>query len=234
MVPSPPPLPGVRPLPPEERLIFDEAFAAQMAERDRILADRRDSVIALDDMARPAAEELLEMVVAAAYPQATDVAIRQDGVRVDLNRADPMGTIARLVQSDMILMQKPDGASEHVLTAAALLFPASWTLAQKFRRPLVRIHKPVDSYQPDVAARVQRLFDGVQPGRPLWRFNALWYADAELHQPRLEEARRPAVKPGAARYMRSERQIILRLPRTRAVLFGIHTFIVPESAIRSV
>jgi len=202
---NPLPLPGVRPLPPEDWLIIDDAFAAQMAERDRLVAQRRADVIAMLPEARDAAEELLDMVLAKAYPDAVDTATRADGVRVTLDRADPMGTLARLVQCDFVIMQKPEGAAEHVLIAAALLFPASWTLAEKFGRPLIRIHKPVGEYDDAMAARVQRLFDGVQVGRPLWRFNALWYSDPTLHQPRREGDTRPLCAPDAPRFMRSER-----------------------------
>ena len=230
---APLPLPGVRPLPSKDWLIFDEAFAGQMAERDRLLAERRQDVIAMQESARPAAEELLDMVLSKAYPGAADHVDRSDGVTVPILRDDPMGTLARLVQCDLVLMQKPEGQREHVLTAAALLFPASWTLAQKFGRPLLRIHDPVDSYDEAVAKRVQRLFDGVQVNKPLWRFNALWYADAVLHQPRPEGVERPQPAAGAPRFMRSERQVILRLPRTSAVLFGIHTYLMREDDLRA-
>jgi hypothetical protein len=73
---------------------------------------------------------------------------------------------------------------------------------------------------------VQRLFDGIRSGRPLWRFNALNYADPTLHQPRSESDRRPERHDDTAAYLRSERQSLWRLPRTQAVVFGIHTFVV--------
>ena len=96
---------------------------------------------------------------------------RPDGVRVPLDRADPMATLGHLVQEDLCLMEKR--GQQHVLTAAVLCFPASWRLADKIGRPLTAIHAPVAEYDDALARRVQRLFDGVQPGRPLWRFNAL-------------------------------------------------------------
>jgi hypothetical protein len=114
---------------------------------------------------------------------------------------------------------------EHVLTGAVLCFPASWTLAEKFMKPLVRIHKPVDSYDANIAKRVQRLFDGVRVGRPVWRFNALHYADAELFHPRTEDAPREDDYE-EQRFLRSEKQVIMRLPETDAVVFAIHTFVV--------
>lgn len=217
-------LPGIQPLPLAEWLAFDEAFAAQMAERARLVERARKRVIYLSDGARPAALELLDHVLQARYGGARDGQVtRPDGVEVAIDRDDVMGTLSRLVQQDLCLLERPEGAAEHVLTGAVLCFPASWTLAQKAGKPLLAIHKPVRAYDAGLAARVQRLFDGVQVGRPLWRFNALWYADATLHQPRVEEDPRPTSTPETQRYLRSELQSLYRLPDSRAVVFGIHT-----------
>lgn len=218
------PLPGIRPLDMADWLLRDEAFAAQMAERERLLAARREEVLALDPAARTAALELLDLVVAQAFPGAGDHVTRPDGVTVALDRTDPMGTLGRLAQEDFCILQKQ--GDEHVLTGAVLCFPASWTLREKFMRPLTTIHDPVDSYDQGMARRVQRLFDGVRVGQPLWRFNALWYVDPTLHQPRSVSDPRPRQTSGAAEFLRSERQTILRLPDSSAVVFAIHTFVV--------
>lgn len=102
---------------------------------------------------------------------------------VDLSDdANPMHLLGRLLQNDFVLMEKR--GAEHVLSAAVLCFPASWRLREKAGQPLTNIHVPVAEYDNDLARRVQRLFDGIQVGRPLWRFNQLWYDDPELFQPR--------------------------------------------------
>ncbi len=220
-------LPGIAPLDPSQWLIRDEAFAGQMALRDDLAATRRHMVIAHDPSAEPAALELLDTVLDHAYAGDTAHVARPDGARVQIDRADPMGTLARLVQEDLCILEKR--GDEHILTAAALCFPASWSLAEKFLRPLTAIHVPVDDYDANIAARVQRLFDGIQPGRPLWRFNALWYDDPALHQPRGARDRRDPVNPDKAPFFRSERQCLLRLPQTRAVVFSIHTYVLSRA-----
>jgi hypothetical protein len=220
-------MPGIQPLALADWLLSDDAFAGQMALRDRLLAERRADVLALDETAEPAAQELLDLVLAQIGADPGDPVIRTDGVCAPIDRGDPMGTLGRLVQEDLCILEKR--GDEHVLTAAALCFPASWTLSQKFLRPLIGIHDPVASYDAGIAARVQRLFDGVQPDRPLWRFNALWYDDPDLHQPRAEGERRNPVDPATAAFLRSERQCILRLPQTRAVVFSIHTYVIARA-----
>lgn len=222
-------LPGIQPLAMADWLVRDEAFAAQMALRDRLLAERRDDVFRVVPGAEAAAEEVLALVLSrlgAGYEIGRESVTRPDGVTVYLGADHPLVTAARLVQEDLCLLQQPEGSAEHLLSAAVLCFPASWTLAEKIGRPLTAIHVPVEDYTDDMAARVQRLFDALHVDRPLWRANALLYHDPTLYQPRREDDPREAPKGGAG-YLRSERQCLLRLPHTRAVVFSIHTWVVP-------
>jgi hypothetical protein len=220
------PLPGIAPLDMTEWLLVDEAFAPQMIERARLLAERRVDVLAVTEGAGPAVDELLQFVLdwliknGSGYEIFANEVRRPDGVTVPICRADPMLTLGHLVQEDLCIMEKR--GEEHVLTAAVLCFPASWRLSEKIGRPLLAIHVPVPDY-PQIAPRVQRLFDGVQPGRPLWRFNAHGYGDPALYHPmreNVDEADRARLP-----YMRSERQCVLRLPETRACVFSIHTYV---------
>ncbi len=220
-------LPGTLPLQGESWIVADDAFAGQMAERDRLIAERPDLVHALQDHARPAAEELYGCVLQelrsrAGYAMSSACVRRPDGVEVQLDPKHPLLTLGRLVQEDFCLMQQV--GPEHLLTGAILCFPAGWTLSQKLGRPLTLIHGPVHSYDGEIARRVQRLFDAIRPEQPLWRANSLIYDDPTLHQPRLEGAPRP--RPVSKTYARSERQCFIRLPKTRAVVFSIHTFVV--------
>ncbi|MCF6231610.1 MAG: DUF3445 domain-containing protein [Rhodobacteraceae bacterium] len=222
-------LPGVAPLGLDDWLIRDEAFGGQMATRDHLLQTRRGQVLQMDELARAPAVELLEMVLRFAWPEAGAQVTRCDGVEVVVNRDDPLGTLCGLVQEDFCILQKL--GDQHVLTGAIVCFPASWRLDEKFMAPLIGIHSPVGEYDTRLATRVQRLFDGVKPGRPLWRFNALWYDDPTLFQPRGTQAPRTARDAGQAAYLRSEKQSILRLPETGAVVFSIHTYVLDQTSV---
>ncbi len=220
-------LPGVLPLVDEDWTWVDDAFAGQMAERDRLIATNADAVHALEDRGRPAAVELYHTVLERlrhrqGYEVSPQSVRRPDGVEVRLDPTQPLLTLGRLVQEDICLLEHDE--AEHVLTGAILCFPAGWTLAQKLDRPLTHIHTPVASYDADIARRVQRMFDAIRPEQPLWRANSLIYDDPTLHQPRLEGVQRPV--PVDKSYARSERQCFIRLPKTRAVVFAIHTYVV--------
>ena len=219
------PLPGIQALVGTDWITVDDAYGAQMAERERLLAERPHEVLACLSDAHAPARELLEQVlkVLADRPDFTvlpDSVQRPDGQSVPLDRANPLRTLGSLVSEDLCLLQKI--GDTHVLTAAVLCFPASWTLAEKIGKPLIGVHAPVAAYDAALAGRVQRLFDGVKPGRPIWRANLLGYKDPDLFQPRSENARRQRDE-SAEIYERSERQVIWRLPETNAVVFTIHT-----------
>jgi dimethylamine monooxygenase subunit A len=218
-------LPGTQPLA-GPWIVRDEAFAGQMALRDEYVTSRRAEGIMLDAGARSAADELLQHVLGElaadpGYRIGTRV-IRPDGIPVAVDASDPLGTLARLVQEDLCILEKR--GDEHVLTGSVLLFPASWTLGQKFMRPLMGIHEPVVQYDENIGRRVQRMFDTIRPGQAIWRANWLTYRDPDLWQPRSEDDRRP--KPDLdTGYLRTERQTIFRLPVTQAVVFAIHTYV---------
>ena len=224
-----PNLPGTRPISPDEWIICDDAFSQQMALRDKLIETKKDKVLAISDEAQEAAVELLEMtldfcVSKLGYKKNVNKIVRPDKVSVEIDLNEPLTVLGRLVRNDFCILQKKD--NEHVLTAAALCFPASWTLGEKFLKPLIDIHVPVKAYDDNIAKRVQRLFDGLQINRPVWRFNALYYEDPNIFQPR--SINQPRRKPAAnkVKYFRSERQTIIKLPESGAIIFGIHTFVV--------
>lgn len=221
-------MPGVQPVAAGAWLQVDDAYGAQLAEKKRLIAAHSGDVLALDMGAQAAAVELMFRVVDElrnhdGFEASAGTVTRPDGVNVVLDMADPLKTLSQLVQEDFCILQKQ--GYEHVLTGALLCFAASWTLAEKFMQPLTLIHVPVDSYDGDMAKRVQRLFDMVRVGQPLWRANALFYIDPALYQPRsITDARD---KPtGQTPFIRSERQTILRLPKSDAIVFSIHTYLV--------
>lgn len=219
-------LPGVMPLDMDDWLRVDAAYVGQMGLRDALIAGREHEVHAVLPQAVAAADELLAQVLPylpglgfAAVPGGWR---RPDAVVV-ADSPQPLLTLGRLLQNDFCLMQD-DGAGEHALTGAILCFPAGWTLAEKLGRPLMRVHRPVAPYSEDVGRRVQRLMDAIRPETPMWRMNAN-YSQAPLFNPQ-PEAQDRTVRRAEYPLIRSERQGLIRLPDSRAVVFSIHTYLV--------
>ena len=207
---------------------MDSAYALQMAERERLIKDHKKDVMRLDPMAFEVAQELLETVLnflplLDGFNITKDIVKCPDGRVVSLDYSEPLLTLGNLVQCDFCILQKHK--DEHVLKGAILCFPSSWSLEEQFLRPLSIIHGPIQSYDKDVTRRVQRLFDGIKPQKPLWRFNELYYDTPNLFQPRKTANRRPILIGTDRRFLRSERQALFRLPRSNSVIFSIHTHI---------
>ena len=220
------PLPRTRPVE-GSWLTVDEAYGGQIALKARLMAERRAAVF-WDAAASDAALAALNRTLLTACQ--VDGRFAVSGRRVtcpDRRQVDISGLSdwAKVLQEDLVLIEKRGEA--HCLTAALLCFPASWMLSEKAGRSLGAIHGPVADYTDQIGRRVDRLFDGVREGQPIWRANRLAYDDPALHQPRAESD--PARElSGAGRWDRSERQTILRLPQTTAVLFAIHTAVAPK------
>ena len=219
-------LPSMRPVT-GPWITVDSAYTGQLGEKARLMRDHRAAVCGVLPEAEEAVSELLDVILvelpSVGFTVTADQVTRPDGQVVTIDRNDPFMTLSQLVQEDLCLLQKQ--GDEHVLTAALLCFPAAWTLAEKIGRPLLRIHVPVPSYTEDIGKRVQRLFDGAQPLRPMWRANLHSYEDATLFHVRSESNPRPYTDINPL-YERSERQTVMRLPKTGAVLFAIHTTMV--------
>jgi dimethylamine monooxygenase subunit A len=198
----------------DPRFVADDQHDAQLAEKARLLAERRDELVAVLPSARAAADEVLEAVVAATG-------------RRPAGDLEPLDAAGRLVQEDLCLLVERDGA--HHLDGASLCFPSYWRLADKLGRPLAEVHGPVPHYADDLAGRVERHLAGLRPGRPVWRRNWSIHDDPTLHLSRPTPPQ--PVDPPVGLWLRSERQTLSRLPRSGAVLFTIGTQQVPLSVL---
>lgn len=233
-------LPGMQPVGVGEWLAVDDAYCAQMAERQRLITTMPARVLACpvemgaEPRAQAAAVGLLHRVLAELPALGFGVHGSEvtcpDGRSVAVDLSAPLRTLGLLVQEDFCILQRPEGADEHVLTGAVLCFPSRWTLSEKLGRPLVAIHAPVPEYDATLASRVQRLFDAVRLEQPLWRANTLAYGEPRLFNP-LREADDHSLPKDAPPYVRSERQTLVRLPVGDTVIFSIHTYLVAMASL---
>ncbi|MFO1070673.1 MAG: DUF3445 domain-containing protein [Geminicoccaceae bacterium] len=211
---------GLRNLEPGDWLWIDDEHAAHVAEHARLIAERRDVVIAALPGSEDACAELLEMVVddLLAHHGRDHRALRAD--------PDPLGTISRLVQEDFCLLQRSDEGS-YVLRAGVLCFPLHWQLRDKLGLPLRVIHGPVPGFADRLGDPADRFFSTLTVERPVWRANWALTDEPELHVP----ARRghghnvTSGDAGERLWLRIERQTLRRLPRSHAVVFGIRTLV---------
>ncbi|MEM9780400.1 MAG: DUF3445 domain-containing protein, partial [Pseudomonadota bacterium] len=218
--------PGLFALDPATWVEVDETFREQMAQRDRLLGSSPELTLGCLRSADAAVGELVAALTRHLtshknWQMSGDSLRRPDGVAVALRPA--VETLGRMTQEDWLILQDL-GGPEYVLTAGALCFPGNWALPDKLGKPLTQVHDPVPGYTDALAARVNRVFEALHVDRPLQRLNwSLAKTDA-LHCPRPHES-------GAPLYLRVERQTLVRLPQTEAVVFGIKTYLTSLEAL---
>jgi hypothetical protein len=230
---------GTKPLDPEHWLEPDACLAQQLREKDRLLRDNRQAVYAERAGSVEAQHELLDLLcqyLPAAHPN--DYRRHSDGlsisalneVRPTSGQASPLITAARLVQDDLLLLQRDTDAWR--LTAACLCFPSSWLLAEKIGKSFADIHDPVPGFGPGTrsAQIMARMFDAARPETPMIRWNFSLYGDDRLFHPDItkpNERRFGAADRADPIILRVERQTLRKLRKTGAIAFTIRITLDP-------
>lgn len=230
---------GTRPLDPVRWLEPDGAMAAQIAEKERLLAERRADVFREVAASRPAQAELLDLLVGylpARFPELWQhrngqMQVAGAGASVRLNGDEsPLLTAARLVQDDLLILERAEAGWG--LTAGSLCFPSSWVLAAKIGKVLADIHAPVPGFGPGTrqAEIMARMFDAMRPETPMIRWNFSLYGDDRLFHPDVsgpDERRFGAGERADPVFLRVERQTLRKLPLTGAIAFSIRISLDP-------
>lgn len=146
----------------------------------------------------------------------------------------PLELAARLVQDDLVLMRKQDG--EHKLVAAALCFPSSWSLAEKFGKAMADIHGPVPGFGRGgrTAAMIERIFSNLKPEQPVERFNWSLYDTPELFYPERSHTKSGLFDDAGNQniWLRVERQTLRCLPESGDILFTIKICLDPFATLQ--
>jgi len=241
---------GLKPLEFERWIEIDEFLLPHLAEKQRLYTEIPEKVFVEEDDTRDAQGEVLGLLVThlAARHRAThsDSGSEVVGLEGGLGglapalRAAPLVRASLLVQEDLILMRRDERGWR--LAAGSLCFPSSWSLREKFGKPLQEIHAPVPGFGPGTrpAELINRMFDGLQ-GQAVERFNWSIQAGNALYHPlsnvqRIDRAtNRPTRFPdgdvNAHAFVRVERQTLRKLPVSRDILFTIRIHLDPLAVL---
>jgi hypothetical protein len=231
---------GLKPLDARDWIDVDERLAADLAEKERLAAERWDDVFAAEPGTEAAQAELLAMLVAHLPERFPDVYRRDGGVmevagrRIDLDAIPALWTAARLVQEDLVLMRR--GADGWRLAAASLSFPSSWRLREKVGRPIHEVHAPVPGFGGGTrnAELIARMFDTLRPELGMIRWNWSLYGDDALHHPHDSPPKRFGGGTKAEHvFLRVERQTLRKLPVCGDIVFTIRIAVDPLAALEA-
>lgn len=244
---------GLKPFDPGKWIELDGDLESYLAEKDRLFETVPERVF----MARPDTVEAQREVLDAFVqylpkhfpdhyrPAGNAMLVGESERRVILDADDPapLKTASLLVPEDFVLMRKCDDGWR--LVAASLCFPSSWSLADKFDRPMQAIHEPVPDFGPGtrMAVMIARIFDNLKVGVPVERMNWSVQENAELHHPRTKTQRDQGAEANGGSFLagqdardaflRVERQTLTRMAVSGDILFTIRIHLDPISVLES-
>jgi hypothetical protein len=236
----------------------DMHYESEIAERARILAADASRCQVLPHMREAAWDVVEHATTSLARDFPAQFSLTPDGdVREWTNRplgierrfvlgdestlgSEPFEWITRQLQEDIELLDQR--GDKLYLDAGILTFGADWSLDFDLGMEFLEIHGPVPRvHELGVIPRAHRFLLGLQPGPTFRRTNWTMTIDRRLDTttevypewgPDRASLRYEEI--GARLHLRVEVQHFVRLPRSNAVMFPIHTYLAPLEEIVTV
>ena len=187
-----------------------DAADAVRAERARWLASDPDTYSALLPEAEPALQETVQLARSLGAVVETAAPLQEQ-----------LLALGRAWEPDFVWMH-PDGQGTHRLIGGVVCFPSSWALREKLGRPMHEVHAPVPGLNALLARQVELLFAKQVPGEAWVRENANYSRDSLLnHHPSQPLEPLDATVTPSEFWIRMEHQLLLKLPHSGSILFGI-------------
>ncbi|MTI45036.1 uncharacterized protein DUF3445 [Roseibium hamelinense] len=235
---------GLRPIEELTWLEPDPLIADHLARKRELISGALESVFRAEADMIQAQHEVLDLICenlerfhsASHRFEKRKVFVAGVSEPVCIDHGPPLLAASLIVQEDLVIMRaSPEG---YRLAAASLCFPSSWSLEEKFSKPMSKIHENVPGFNGARMGRtVERLFENLKPGQLVCRYNWAIYDDANLYHPKPKQIE-PAVRDAdgnflANLFLRVERQTLKRLPKSRDILFTIKVHHDPLSFLRA-
>ncbi|CAG9982988.1 unnamed protein product [Clonostachys byssicola] len=232
----------------EHWIDLDETYLDKYKLKKKLYREHREEVLAVlpgcDDGAFEALE-LLKNTLVRRYPtmfrlrEAWIIENLVTGEVWDLRRDastwekyHPLEVMGLLSTEDFFLLYVDDVSGETTLRAGAVCFPAGFKIEERIGLSLWGIHAgKVPQYENKLAKSMDRFFQRIKVESAISRFNYAIDDSDELfhrhshHNLTLEQLETPPKLEDL--HLRVERQVLQRLPKTRALLFTIRTYVTP-------
>ncbi len=192
-------------------------FAADLfAERARWLADDPQAYAALTPAAEPSLAETIELA-------------RTLGVEIDstLSSWEQLLSLGRFWDTDVVWLVA-DEVGMYRVAWGVVCVPSAWALQDKLGRTLSETHRHVPGLNTALDRQIETFLQKLVPGEAWLRENVGYSRSSERNQ-HPNRPRRPldAAVSSDEVWVRLEHQMLLKLPLSNSLLFGIRVEVVP-------
>lgn len=156
-----------------------------------------------------------------------------------------MKVLALNTEEDILIMLKDNPENEdeeYILRASLTGLPAGFDPSHNFDEPISHIHGPVPQYGDRLKSPMHRFFNKLQPS-DLWQ-RSNWslqtnneFFKLENHHGRdgdvVKELAKEDIDFDNACFLRCERQVLTRLPKSKAVIMLVRTYLTPVKQIKT-
>ncbi|KAG4415682.1 hypothetical protein IFR04_011187 [Cadophora malorum] len=229
-----------------ELIEMDRNYLKRITLRKQIMQEHHDIAIQAKPEAKPAVDELYTWLVNTYLPirYPTMFSVSSLGL---LNHttsqylplqptSDPVKTFEILgenLDEDILILLPSDDGDGYTLKGYVTCFPAGFNTKEKLGLKLRDIHTPVPGYKQKLELSMDRFFDRLEVGK-VWSINTeeKLFAASGLHFYEGEEESVDEKVDVNTTFVRCERQLLHRLPNTRALVFNFKTYLYPLSEIK--
>jgi len=241
---------GLKPMPAETWLDTGPDHAEFMVAKRARLEGLPPLFYAAVESSRPAQAELLGLAITHLVKEhGEDFTVAEgyiqdhiDGSMHELSADEPLEILGRVLEEDFILIERVNGAD--IISAASNAYTTSGRIVSSVGRSMRFAHEFVPGLNEQLGARIDRVLANVQVSAPVVRFNWVLTTIADRlfpegsHDANVEASAKAAAvldedyhRAGESLWIRVERQTFVRLPETKALAFGIHTYSHPLSSL---
>jgi dimethylamine monooxygenase subunit A len=144
---------------------------------------------------------------------------------------DQLLSLGRAWEPDFVWMH-PDAGGVLRLVGGVVCFPSVWSVHEKLGRRIDEIHGPVPTLNDTLGRQIGTFLTKLAPGSVWQRSNWGLSGDSDLnHHPARNWRRLVEGTPTDQIWLRLEHQLLLRLPGSGSVLFGIRLELIPLAEV---
>lgn len=229
---------------------MDKNYLTRLNIRKQIIRDHKDIALQASPTAKPAVDELYTWLVSTYLPSRfpTMFSKTEKGtmnnvtgeLMVSQPSQDPIHSLQILgenLDEEFLLLLPSDDGDGYTLKAYVTCFPSGFNTLEKFNLKLRDIHKPVPGYKEKLELSMDRFFDRLEVGKIVMRSNwgisttSRLFVPSGNHLYAGESAEEEDINLEDTN-MRCERQMLWRLPDTKAIVFSFKTYMYPLQQIK--